>query len=33
MVAKKVQSKMGPGPNDEGLSRKHIVKAVEDSLL
>jgi aryl-alcohol dehydrogenase (NADP+) len=23
---------MGPGPNDEGLSRKHIMKSVEDSL-
>jgi aryl-alcohol dehydrogenase-like predicted oxidoreductase len=24
--------RVGHGPNDEGLSRKHIVKAVEDSL-
>lgn len=32
VVATKVQSPMGPGPNDEGLSRKHIMKAVEDSL-
>ena len=23
---------MGPGPNDSGLSRRHIVEAVEDSL-
>lgn len=28
----KVRRRMGPGPNDEGLSRKHIMKGVMDSL-
>lgn len=32
VVATKVRGKMGPGPNDVGLSRKHILDAVEASL-
>lgn len=32
VLATKGGAKMGPGPNDIGLSRKHINKAVEDSL-
>jgi aryl-alcohol dehydrogenase-like predicted oxidoreductase len=32
LVATKVRGAMGPGPNDEGLSRHHIVRAVEASL-
>jgi aryl-alcohol dehydrogenase-like predicted oxidoreductase len=32
VIATKVRGMMGPSPNDQGLSRKHIVKAVEDSL-
>lgn len=32
VLATKVRGKMGPGPNDEGLSRQHILNAVEDSL-
>jgi aryl-alcohol dehydrogenase-like predicted oxidoreductase len=32
VIATKGGVKMGPGPNDMGLSRKHIIKAVEDSL-
>jgi len=32
VIATKVRGRMGPGPNDEGLSRSHIIKAVEDSL-
>jgi len=32
VIATKVRGQMGPGPNEEGLSRKHIMKAVEDSL-
>lgn len=32
VLATKVGFKMGPGPNDIGLSRSHIFKAVEDSL-
>jgi len=32
VIATKVFFPMGPGPNDGGLSRKHIVKAVEASL-
>src|SRR6187551_220102 len=31
-LATKVFNAMGPGPNDKGLSRFHIMKAVEDSL-
>ena len=32
VIATKVMGPMGPGPNDSGLSRRHIVEAVEDSL-
>lgn len=32
ILATKVHGEMGPGPNDRGLSRRHIRKAVEDSL-
>ena len=32
VVATKVRGRMGPGPNDVGLSRKHILDAVEESL-
>jgi len=32
IIATKVRGKMGDGPDDEGLSRAHIFKAVEDSL-
>lgn len=32
VLATKVRGKMGPGPNDEGLSRKHILDAVDASL-
>jgi aryl-alcohol dehydrogenase-like predicted oxidoreductase len=32
VIATKVAGQMGPGPNDSGLSRQHIVTAVEDSL-
>ena len=32
IIATKVRGVMGDGPNDEGLSRTHIMKAVEDSL-
>ncbi len=32
ILATKVRGKMGDGPNCEGLSRKHIMEAVEDSL-
>ena len=32
LVATKFGNRMGPGPNEVGLSRLHIVKAVEDSL-
>ncbi len=32
IVATKVRGRMGDGPSDEGLSRKHIFEAVEDSL-
>ena len=32
VLATKLRHRMGPGPNDEGLSRKHIMKSVEDSL-
>ena len=33
ILATKVRGVMGDGPNDEGLSRVHIIKAVEDSLI
>ena len=32
VLATKCRIRVGPGPNDEGLSRRHIVKACEDSL-
>lgn len=32
LIASKVRFRMGPGPNDEGLSRWHVLRAVEDSL-
>ncbi len=32
ILATKVRGRMGDGPNDEGLSRKHIFSAVEESL-
>ena len=32
IVATKFGNRAGPGPNDSGTSRKHIFKAVEDSL-
>jgi aryl-alcohol dehydrogenase-like predicted oxidoreductase len=32
VLATKVRFAMGDGPNDEGLSRLHILKSVEDSL-
>lgn len=32
VIATKVRGRMGDGPNDEGLSRAHILKAAEDSL-
>ena len=31
-IATKVFNPMGPGPNDSGMSRRHIMQAVEDSL-
>lgn len=32
VIATKVRGKMGEGPNDSGLTRKHILRQVEDSL-
>jgi len=32
VLATKCRMRVGHGPNDEGLSRKHILKAVDDSL-
>jgi len=32
VLATKVRGRMGPGPNDEGLSRRHILQAVDASL-
>jgi aryl-alcohol dehydrogenase-like predicted oxidoreductase len=32
VIATKVRSRLGDGPNDEGLSRVHIMQAVEASL-
>ncbi len=32
MLATKVYNAMGPGPNQKGLSRKHIMEAVDASL-
>ncbi len=33
IIATKVHYPVGPGPNDQGNSRLHIIKACEDSLL
>src|ERR1700753_1352327 len=32
VIATKVRGQMGPGPNDSGLTRKHIIQQVEASL-
>jgi len=32
VLATKCRMKVGSGPNDEGLSRRHIIQAVDDSL-
>ena len=32
VIASKVFNPMGPGPNDSGMSRGHIIQALEDSL-
>ncbi|AIE83446.1 putative oxidoreductase [Fimbriimonas ginsengisoli Gsoil 348] len=32
VIATKVYNAMGPGPNDRGLSRKHILRSCDDSL-
>lgn len=32
VIATKVFNPMGPGPNDSGMSRAHIMRAIEDSL-
>lgn len=32
VIATKVRSKMGPSPNDEGLSRRHLMDGLEASL-
>src|SRR5262249_29234470 len=32
VLATKCRLRVGPGPNDEGLSRRHIIQAAEDSL-
>ncbi|HEX6497866.1 MAG TPA: aldo/keto reductase [Micromonosporaceae bacterium] len=32
VLATKVYNPMGPGPNDRGLSRKHILASIDDSL-
>jgi aryl-alcohol dehydrogenase-like predicted oxidoreductase len=32
VVATKVECRTGPGPNDSGLSRKHIIQGVDESL-
>jgi aryl-alcohol dehydrogenase-like predicted oxidoreductase len=32
IIATKVRGTVGPGPNDQGLSRRHILEAVEASL-
>jgi aryl-alcohol dehydrogenase-like predicted oxidoreductase len=32
VLSTKVFNRMGPGPNDAGLSRRHVMRAVEDSL-
>ena len=33
VLATKVLGPMGPGPNDTGLSRRHILQSVEESLI
>lgn len=33
VLSTKVHFPMGPGPNDRGLSRKHIMSAIDASLL
>lgn len=32
VLATKCRGRMGPGPNDEGLSRRHILRACDESL-
>ena len=32
VIGTKVQMAMGPGPNDQGLSRRHIMAAIDASL-
>ena len=32
VLATKCRMRVGPGPNDEGLSRRHVLQAAEDSL-
>lgn len=32
VLSTKVFNRMGPGPNDAGLSRRHVMQAVQDSL-
>jgi aryl-alcohol dehydrogenase-like predicted oxidoreductase len=32
VLSTKVFNRMGPGPNDAGLSRRHVMRAVDDSL-
>jgi aryl-alcohol dehydrogenase-like predicted oxidoreductase len=32
ILATKFHGRMGPGPNDEGNTRRHILRAIEDSL-
>lgn len=32
VIATKVRGEMGPGPNDQGLSRKHILSSIDASL-
>jgi 1-deoxyxylulose-5-phosphate synthase len=32
VIATKVRQPMGPGPNDYGLSRKHIMNSIDASL-
>ncbi|MEJ1965325.1 MAG: aldo/keto reductase [Gammaproteobacteria bacterium] len=32
VIATKVYQPMGPGPNDRGLSRKHVMHAIDESL-
>src|SRR5471032_1923619 len=33
VLATKVANPMGSGPNDTGLSRKHIMRAIDDSMM